>query len=64
MKFNVYRLTEDEKAFIYYYNRGKINPGCESIMIKNKQKIEYVRLEEDILNMIGFTHYERPKLFP
>jgi len=34
-------ISNEDKVFLYEYNRGKINPGCEKILSSLKKRREY-----------------------
>lgn len=41
-------ISNEEKVYLYEYNRGKINQGCERVLATLRKRREYFELQKYI----------------
>jgi hypothetical protein len=58
-----YKLSKNEKVYVFQYNRRKINPGVEKMYSIMKKRRIYFDISKEILPKYGYTAWEEPTVF-
>lgn len=56
-------ITNQEKSYIYEYNRRKINKGCEKLYARIKQRSEFFEINKRLLVKYGYRYMDEPMVY-
>jgi hypothetical protein len=56
-------ISNEEKIYLYEYNRGKINEGCERVLSSLKKRREYFELQKTICAKYEYKVWDDPEFY-